>query len=332
MSGWSLSTSIFNHLCFISLFLLYHFISQRMLMLGAQLYGRRVSTPFWVFSAQSNAAYPTASSSFRSSIRLQFMNKPRSFPKPCLISCSFGPQSGNNDNQDQQFLEASLLVSETIWHYRMLRQGFQQDIKGQSFRRQLPMSTAKITSVGQDFLSRFPTPTIFLKISSDGDFLLPIIVGEFAIEKLIAAFWGDDNGDNPDQFHLVKNVVAKLGYEEAQSSVFICLQPGESDLISVDARPSDAINVANRCKAPIYVNKQIVLTDAIRIGFEMGRVRDTKSAYDVSLDSAADGPDLLAEELDLVRNMNLAVQEERYNDAAMLRDKLMKLRNSSHGQ
>ena len=37
-------------------------------------------------------------------------------------------------------------------------------------------------------------------------------------------------------------------------------------------------------QAPIYVNKQIVLADAIRIGYGMGRVRDTKSTYDVSLD------------------------------------------------
>lgn len=35
------------------------------------------------------------------------------------------------------------------------------------------------------------------------------------------------------------------------------------------------------------------------------------------LSSAPDGPDLLIEELDLVRNMNLAVEEERYNDAGI---------------
>ncbi|KAA3474518.1 bifunctional nuclease 2-like isoform X2 [Gossypium australe] len=80
-------------------------------------------------------------------------------------------------------------------------------------------------------------------------------------------------------------------------------------------------------QAPIYVNKQIVLADAIRIGYGMGRVRDKKSTYDVSLDSAADGPDLLLEELDLVRNMDLAVKEERYTDAAKLKEKLMKLRD-----
>ncbi|XP_022741744.1 bifunctional nuclease 2-like isoform X10 [Durio zibethinus] len=324
-------------------------------MLGAQLCVRTIR-PFWIFSDESNVAYPTTSSSSSlcsstcySSIRLHFTTKRcRPSPKPTLISChsshgSFGPQFSNDDNQDHQFLEASLLVSETILHYRMLRQGFQEDIKWKSTRSQLPISGAKISSIGQAFLSRFPSPTIFLKISCDGDFLLPVIVGEFAVEKLMAAFWGDDDGDSPDQFQLVKNVVEQLGYEvkmvritqRVVSTYFAKLyfsKPGENDVISVDAGPSDAIYVANRCKAPIYVNKQIVLADAIRIGYGMGRVRDTKSTYDVSLDSAADGPDLLTEELDLVRNMDLAVKEERYNDAAMLRDKLMKLRNSSHGQ
>ncbi|XVE82418.1 hypothetical protein DITRI_Ditri16bG0003300 [Diplodiscus trichospermus] len=319
-------------------------------MLGAQLCLRT----FWIFPDQSNAAYPIASSSwfrsssFQSSIRLHFPTKRRPSRKPILISChsargSFGPQSSNDDNEDHQFLEASLLISETILHYRMLRQGFQGDIKWKSSRREPPMSRAQITSIGRAFLSRFPSPTLFLKISCDGDFLLPVLVGEFAVEKLIAAFWGDDNQGSPDLFFLVKNVVQKLGYEvkmvriteRVVNTYFAKLyfgKPGENDVISVDARPSDAINMANRCKAPIYVNKQIVLEDAIRIGYGMGRVRNTKPTYDVLLDSAADGPDLLTEELDLMRNMNLAVKEERYSDAAMLRDKLMKLRNSSHGQ
>lgn len=103
---------------------------------------------------------------------------------------------------------------------------------------------------------------------------------------------------------------------------------GERATFSVDARPSDAINVAKRCKAPIYVNKQIVLTDAIRIAYRTGRIHDTRAIYDVLLDSPMEGPDLLGEELRLVQKMKLAVKEERYNDAAMWRDKLVKLRNS----
>lgn len=104
-------------------------------------------------------------------------------------------------------------------------------------------------------------------------------------------------------------------------------------------------------QVPIYVNKQIISTDAIRIIYGAGKARDTKSVYDVVLDryccacskglgfhvtsfywtvplsmseifsSASDGPDLVAEELDLVRNMKKAITEERYNDAGMFQIK-----------
>lgn len=33
--------------------------------------------------------------------------------------------------------------------------------------------------------------------------------------------------------------------------------------------------------------------------------------------SAADGPDLLLEELDMVKNMNLAITQERYTEAGI---------------
>ena len=37
-------------------------------------------------------------------------------------------------------------------------------------------------------------------------------------------------------------------------------------------------------QAPIYVNKQIVVRDAVRISYGMGRMREMKPTYDVSLD------------------------------------------------
>ncbi|XP_050241639.1 bifunctional nuclease 2 isoform X1 [Quercus robur] len=259
----------------------------------------------------------------------------------------FGGRSGNaHDRNDHDFLEASILLSETALHYRMRRQGYREERKwpspGQStpFSVQLKKPRVNVDLIGESFLRRFQNPTIFLKISCDGDFLLPIIVGEFAVEKLIDPQWEDKNGDSPDQFNFIRDLVEKLGYqvtmvritERVVNTYFARLyfsKPGKNDILSVDARPSDAINVANRCKAPIFVSRQIVLEDAIKIGYGMGRTRDTKSTYDVSLDSAADGPDILSEELYLVKNMNFAIREERYKDAAMWRDKLVKLRESS---
>lgn len=265
---------------------------------------------------------------------------------------SFAVRSSTHaDHHDDDFLPASLLVTETVLHYRMRRQGFLENIKWQSsssssnqlgpFPFRAKNSGDDVTSIGQHFLSRFQSPTIFLKISCDGDFLLPIIVGEFAVEKIIDALLREDNGDCPDQFQFVKNLVDELGYEvnmvqitkRVVNTYFAKLylsKPGKSDIISLDVRPSDAINVANRCKAPMYVSKEIVLEDTIRIGYGTGRGRDAKPTYDVYLDSASEGPDLVAEELNLVRNMDIAVKEERYSDAAMWRDKLTELRQSRH--
>ncbi|XP_068306241.1 bifunctional nuclease 2-like isoform X2 [Pyrus communis] len=217
----------------------------------------------------------------------------------CNSSSSRSRSSNADDHHDFDHIQASLLLSETISHYRMQRRGFQEESKWQ-------------------------------------------LSGEFAIENLIDAQWGDENGDSPDHFQFLRNLVDKLGYqvnmvritERVRNTYFARLyfsKPGENGFLSVDARPSDAINFAHRCKAPIYINKQIVLTDAVRISYGMGRVRDTKSCYDVSLDSAIEGPDSLIQELGLVKNINLAIKEERYKDAAMWKDELFKLRKSIQG-
>ncbi|KAK6924540.1 Bifunctional nuclease domain [Dillenia turbinata] len=113
------------------------------------------------------------------------------------------------------------------------------------------------TSLGHDFLRRFQSPTIFPKISFDGDFLLPIIV-EFAIEKLIDTLH-DEIEDCPNQYQFISNLVGKLGYEvnmvritqRVANTYFARIyfsKHGDTDFFSVDARPSDAVNVAARCK------------------------------------------------------------------------------------
>ncbi|RYQ81180.1 hypothetical protein Ahy_Scaffold1g107169 isoform A [Arachis hypogaea] len=290
--------------------------------------------------------------------------------KSVLISCdsSRGPsrtRSSFGDHHDD-YLEASLLLSETISHYHMWRHRSQEELQWKSSTPSIPIAVqgrnlrSDNNLMRQSFLQRFQNPTIFLKISCDGDYILPIVVGKVAIEKLIDPEV-EENGVCPDQFQLAKNVVERLDHEKFYSNsivphnatmlghcqincskVFLHLlfqvimvritervvstyfarvylsQPGKSNIISVDARPSDAINIANRCKAPIYVSKQIVLADAIRLGYGMGRAHNKRPTYDVVLDSAVDGPDLVAEELSMMNNMHIAIKHERFEDAVDL--------------
>ncbi|XP_048595530.1 bifunctional nuclease 2-like isoform X2 [Brassica napus] len=310
------------------------------------------SSDLGIFSSSSDftaytASLSSPSSSFRCCIPLKLnlrSLRSRRSPKLSPICCSTS-RSGLGD-PDLEFLQASVLVAETSMHYKMRRNGFREDSIWEASRHLPPFavraseSRVGVLPIGLGFLRQFKHPTIFLKISCDGDYLLPLIVGDAAVETLldVSPLQGHIE-ECPDQFHFVSSLVDRLGHQvkmvKLTSRVFNTYyaslylgKPGDDDVICIDSRPSDAINVARACQAPIYVNKTIVLEDAIKIGYG-GRPKSTKPIFNVILDSAPEGPDPISEELKLVRNMNLASKEERYIDAAMWRDRLKKLQNSS---
>lgn len=192
-------------------------------------------------------------------------------------------------------------------------------------------------------LYRSRNPTIFLKIHCEADLLLPIIVGDVAVGMLMKALHGEENSVRPNQYHLMKNLVGTLNFEVRMIRVtervadtyharIYLGRPGEEEMQSVDARPSDAVNLAVRCKVPIYVNKDIVTSDAVRPVYAVTRTTAdaaNEAAYKgnfSSLDCAENGLDPIAEEITLVKNMLLAVVDERYSDAAHWRDELSSLR------
>ncbi|KAJ4878738.1 Wound-responsive family protein [Raphanus sativus] len=300
------------------------------------------------YSRRISASLSSSSSSFRCCILPLKLNirslRSRKLPPICCDSSSTS-RSGLGD-PDLEFLQASVLVAETSMHYKMRRHGFREDSIWQASRHLPPFavraseSRVGVLPIGLGFLRQFTHPTIFLKISCDGDYLLPLIVADSAVEKLldVPPLQGPIE-ECPDQFHFVSSLVDKLGHEvkmvKLTSRVFNTYyaslylgKPGDNDVICIDSRPSDAINVARACQAPIYVNKSIVLEDAIKIGYG-GRPQSTKPIFNVILDSAPEGPDPISEELKLLSNMDLASKEERYTDAAMWRDRLKKLQNSS---
>ncbi|XP_068646209.1 bifunctional nuclease 1 [Aristolochia californica] len=309
-----------------------------------------------LFSDPSSVNFPFSNSGnlhrlqYSVSFRLIYRGKRLGNSKSICISCrasrgSWGDRNENWDERESDFLGAVVLTSETARHYHMLKHGFLEEMKWQQSSHLTPFSiqawasSANVGSIGSGLLRRFRSPTIFLKVSCDGDMLLPIIVGDSAVEKLIEVLPEEESEECPGQFQFLKNLVGSLGYEVKKVQIthrvintyfarIFLGKAGEKTMVSLDARPSDAINVAKRCKAPIYVSKEIVLADAIRLVYGKWRGHGVKSIYDVTLDSAPEGPDSLVEELNLLKKMNLAVLEERYIDAAICRDELNKLRMS----
>ncbi|MDR2733561.1 MAG: bifunctional nuclease family protein [Spirochaetota bacterium] len=98
------------------------------------------------------------------------------------------------------------------------------------------------------------------------------------------------------------------------AKIFILREDAEK--YQIDARPSDAIAIALRFTAPIYVSKAVMENAAIILspdneGEEEENTENTEPASS------------------LRRELDIAISEERYEDAARLRDELKKILNKN---
>ncbi|AAF98407.1 Unknown protein [Arabidopsis thaliana] len=177
-----------------------------------------------------------------------------------------------------------------------------------------------------------PHSAIVLKMEDGTGLLLPIIVLEMPSVLLMAAMTNVQIA-RPTMYQVVKDMVDKMGYEvrlvrvttrvhEAYFAELYLSKVGDkSDCVSFDLRPSDAINIAVRCKVPIQVNKYLAYSDGMRV-IDSGKLSKQTPASDGLLFTELDRPNgqpcFDTKEFDLVRNMMQAVDEERYDEAGKL--------------
>lgn len=245
-------------------------------------------------------------------------------------SGSGGAYSGNNwpsNKDDYKYLEAEVVEAVSLL-----------PSQGHLFMTLANGGEVEVNHVNPPkgrLLYRTRNPTIFLKILSESELILPIIVGDIAIGMLMKALHGEEATVRPNQYHLMRDLISSLNFEVRMvkvtervadtylSRIFIG-RPGEEEMMSVDAKPSDAINLAVRCKVPIFVNEDIVYADAVKpVHVSTQGVPVVLNRRSLSnLDRPSDGHDPVAEEITLMKNMLVAVVEERYNDAARWRDEL----------
>jgi len=96
----------------------------------------------------------------------------------------------------------------------------------------------------------------------------------------------------------------------------------------IDSRTSDAIAVAIRCNAPIFISEKVLNNSAVELNIEEGEKVDSNGIYtDKNLEQDNEFKENITKktnyELGKLKSLlEIAVKEERYEDAAKIRDKI----------
>jgi bifunctional DNase/RNase len=174
---------------------------------------------------------------------------------------------------------------------------------------------------------------------TEGTKRLPIIIGTFEAQA-IALELEHIKPPRPMTHDLVRNIIQSFNsfvkhifINELREGTFYAqiVYDSDGEQIEQDARPSDAIAVAIRFNAPIYVAKSII----DEAGIESEPDADTETAAADSAEEAEDpiesavnvpGREGESRLRDLEKNLKIAISEENYEKAAKIRDELKKLK------
>ncbi|MCP4728205.1 MAG: hypothetical protein GY863_24410 [bacterium] len=157
-----------------------------------------------------------------------------------------------------------------------------------------------------------PTTNQFLMLLIDdvGKRLLPIVIGQWEAQSIAWNMQGIEM-QRPLTHDLFKEVldtaqlkISRILINELKENTFyaqIALQE-EKKTIDIDSRPSDAVAIALRVNAPIFVSEAVIDKAAVKIDDE-----SQIAASEVTL---------------LTEQLQRAIDNEDYEQAAILRDKI----------
>ncbi|XP_042441122.1 bifunctional nuclease 2-like isoform X1 [Zingiber officinale] len=263
--------------------------------------------------------------------------------KQWCIHCSFssssdgnGSMAGNFNANDEEYVNSSVIEAVQV---RSESDGFMIKMRDGRYLRCIHNSPQ-----GGSSLDYAPHPAIVLKMEDGSDLLLPIIVMEMPSVLLMAAIRNVPIA-RPTFYQVVKMMIEELGWvvqvvrvtkrvnEAYFAQLYVSKVGNEKETISFDLRPSDAINLAVRCKVPVQVHRHLAYTDGMRV-VEPSKPVMQAPPLDGMLFMELDRPDgqpcMETEEFGLIQNMLNAAIEERYKDAAQWRDQLLQLRKKKN--
>lgn len=170
---------------------------------------------------------------------------------------------------------------------------------------------------------------------------LPIIIGGYEAQA-IALKLENIKAPRPFTHDLIRNItdtfnisISEVNIDELKNETFfakiVCEMGGVTH--EIDARPSDAIAIAVRCDAPIFVSEEVMneagITDerqADQPALEEGSPAEKPEPAPAP---ASTGSGMESKLSQLQSQLEEAVQKEDYEKAARLRDEIDRLKSSS---
>ncbi len=171
----------------------------------------------------------------------------------------------------------------------------------------------------------------------DGERRLPIVIGQFEAQ-VIAIHLEGVNPPRPLTHDLLKNFIELFGFSidfvtitELRDSTFYAKIKIDNDTYEeIDARPSDAIALALKFNAPIFVANAIL----DEIGFIPEAADEKKKeekdlSFEDEFDEEQDTKSVQKKLEQLKKDLDDAVTNEDYEKAATLRDEIKKIEISN---
>ncbi|MEX0906310.1 MAG: bifunctional nuclease family protein [Balneolaceae bacterium] len=160
----------------------------------------------------------------------------------------------------------------------------------------------------------------------DGNRRLPIIIGTFEAQA-IALELESIKPPRPMTHDLLKNMVLSFN-SDVEKVIINDLNEGtffakihckrQDDKIELDARPSDAIALAIRFSAPIFVDTNVLN--------EAGIITEESQPEKSSTGKETGAPKGMTKVEELKKELKTAVDTENYEKAAKIRDQIQKLK------
>ncbi|OVA08741.1 Bifunctional nuclease domain [Macleaya cordata] len=266
----------------------------------------------------------------RDGIRLQPLSHQSRVGRCMTVRCTFSSSSNGNGSMAENFNENDgEYVNSSVMEAVEVRSG--SDGFMIKMRDGKHLRCVHNNPQGGHLPDYAPHPAIVLKMEDGSDLLLPIIVLEMPSMLLMAAVRNVQIA-RPTVYQIIKEMIEKMGYtvklvrvtkrvhEAYFAQLYLAKVGNETERVSFDLRPSDAINIAVRCKVPIQVNKYLAYSDGMKV-VEASKMAVQPPLSDGLLFTELDRPDgqpcVEAKEFDLIRNMLIAAVEERYRDAVL---------------